>query len=81
MDGGGRKWGFTEVSREDQIPYVGREKCTMDGDALEEEASDDIWQWDQPRNFKVIRHVSALFQAIIGAKESIKVFIHRGEDA
>ena len=44
MDRVGRKWGFTEVSIEDQIPYVGREKCIMGGDALEEEVGDDIWQ-------------------------------------
>ena len=42
MDGGGRKWGFTEVSREDKIPYMGREKCTMHEAALEEEVGDDI---------------------------------------
>ena len=46
MDGGGRKWGFIGISREDNTPYVGREKCTMDGAALEEEVGDDIWQWD-----------------------------------
>ena len=56
MDDGGRKWGFTEVSIEDQIPYVGREKFTMDGAALEKEVGDDIWQWDQARNFKVMIH-------------------------
>ena len=44
MDRGGRKWGFKEVLIEDQIPYVGREKCTMDEVALEEEVGDDIWQ-------------------------------------
>ena len=60
---------------------MGREKYTMYGAALEEEAGDDSWKWAQAIKFKVIRHGHALFQAILGMKESIKCFTHRGEDA
>ena len=66
MDRGGRKWGFTEVSIEDQIPYVGREKCAMYGTALEEKIGDNIWKWDRAREFKAMRHGSDSFKAILG---------------
>ena len=60
MDGSWIKWGFTEVPREDNIPYVRREKRTMDGAALEEEVGDDMWHWAQARKLKVMIHGRAL---------------------
>ena len=75
MCGGEGEWGCAEVSCEDQIPYVSREKCPVDGAALEEEIGDDIQKEDRARKFEAMIHGRARFQAIIGAKESIKCFM------
>ena len=38
LGGGGGKWGLVGVACKDQIPYMGREKCSMDEATLEEES-------------------------------------------
>ena len=57
---------------------MSREKFPVNGAALEEEIGDDIWKGDRARKFEVLRHGRASFQAILGAKESIKVYMQRG---
>ena len=60
---------------------MSREKLLVDGAALEEEICDDIRKGAQARNFEVMRHGRARFQDILRAKESIKVFMKRGDNA
>ena len=81
MREGGGVWGCAEISCMYQIPYVNRANCPVDGAALEEEIGDNIWKGDRARKFEVMRHGRSFFQYIIGAKEIIKSFMQRGEDA
>ena len=62
-------------------PYVIREECSVDGATFEEEIGNDIRKGDRARKFKAMEHECARFQAVLGAKESVKCFMQRGEDA
>ena len=61
LGGGGGKWGLVGVACKDQIPYMGREKRSMDEATLEEEIGDNIWQGVRSRNFKEMRYGRACF--------------------
>ena len=50
----------------------------MNGAAPEEEICDNIRKGDRVRKSEAIRHRRARFQAVIVAKESIKIFMQRG---
>ena len=81
MGGGGEECGCADIAYEDHFVYVSIEKCPVDDAALKEEIGDNIRKGDQSRKFEAMRHGCTCFQDIIGAKESIKGFIQRGEES
>ena len=52
----------------------------MDVAALEDGICDNIRKGDRAIKFEVMRHGLAGLQAILGAEESIKGFMQRGDD-